>query len=208
MREVHHPHDAEDDREPQRHQPIDHARQQALGDGLREREEEVGGHSFFGARTSRSAFMRPGGPRSGQVRRLSFQPGIGKTSGAAAEATGITTVGLRLRFSTAAALMLTFWPLASNWIGPPMITCWSILVLRKASIRASGLVDLAVSQACAATSSPSKVKPALMSSWSLGNFAAWRFSSDWVIADFGSSHGTLEIRKSLYLPMVLKKSCS
>jgi hypothetical protein len=41
---------------------------------------------------------------------LSFQPGIGKTSGAAAESSGITTVGLRLRFSTAAALMLTFWP--------------------------------------------------------------------------------------------------
>ena len=120
----------------------------------------------------------------------------------------MTTVGLRFRFSTAAALMLTFWPLASNWIGPPTMTCWSILVLRRASIRASALVDLALSQACAATSRPSKVKPPLRSSWSLGNLARCRFSSAWVIADFGSSHGTLEIMKSPYLPMVLRKSCS
>src|SRR5690349_15081117 len=40
--------------------------------------------------------------------RLSVQPGIGKTSGAAPESSGSTTVGLRFRFSTAAALMLTF----------------------------------------------------------------------------------------------------
>ena len=54
------------------------------------------------------------GGRLRHVRRLSFQPGIGKTSAAAADSAGITTVGLRLRFSTAAALMLTFWPLASR----------------------------------------------------------------------------------------------
>ncbi len=104
--------------------------------------------------------------------------------------------------------MLTFWPLASNWIGPPMMTCWSILTLRSASISASGLVDLASSQACAAISMASKVKPPLMSSWSLGNRPAWCFSSDCVIGDLGSSHGTLEMWNSPYLPMVLRKSCS
>src|SRR5690348_10762101 len=142
------------------------------------------------------------------VRRLSFQPGSGKMSSAAADALGITTVGLRWRFWTAAALMETFWPLASNWIGPPTMTWWSILILRNASISASGLVDLASSQAWAAISMASKVKPPLRSSWSLGNFAACCFSSDCVIADLGSSHGTLEMWNSPYLPIVFRKSCS
>ena len=44
MREVDDAHDAEDHRQAERHQPVDHAGQQALGDGLREVEEEVGGH--------------------------------------------------------------------------------------------------------------------------------------------------------------------
>ena len=41
VREVDDAHDAEDHRQPERHQPVDQAGEQALGDCLREREKEV-----------------------------------------------------------------------------------------------------------------------------------------------------------------------
>src|SRR5471032_626351 len=186
MREIHHAHDAEDHRQAERHQAVDHAGQQPLGDRLCQREKEV----------------------LAQVRCLSFQPSCGKTSGATAASFGNTTVGERFRFCSTAMPMLTFWPLASNWIGPPIITCSSILTLRSASISTSDLVDLAASQALAAISSASKVKPASRSNWSLGNCATWCFSSDCVIADFGFIHGSIASRYSPYLPVVLMKSSS
>src|SRR5262249_657094 len=159
--------------------------QQSLADRLGEREEKVV-----------------------QVRRLSFQPGCGNVSCASAESLGSTTVGLRFRFCSAVPLILTFWPLASNSIGPPTITCSSILVLRSASISASGLVDCALSQACAAISSASKVKPASMSIWTPGNFAMSCFSSTFVMFGLRLSHGWIDSVYSLYLPMLLMKSCS
>ena len=46
VREVDDAHDAEDHRQAERHQPVDHAGEQAVDDGLGEIEEEVGGHQI------------------------------------------------------------------------------------------------------------------------------------------------------------------
>src|SRR5262249_19659659 len=65
-----------------------------------------------------------------------FQPGIGNTGLAIAAASGSTTVGTPPRFCSTIEAMVLHWPLASNSIGPPTITRFSILVARIASASA------------------------------------------------------------------------
>src|SRR5438128_2631278 len=94
--------------------------------------------------------------------RLS-QPGIGNTGGAAAFAAGNTTVGLPLRFCTAAERRSTFWPFSLNLMAPPTITRSVMLVALSASTSASGLVESARFAASAQISTASKEKPMLRS---------------------------------------------
>src|SRR6185312_382545 len=64
------------------------------------------------------------------------QGGTGKIGSSSALACGSTTVGLALRICSTAMLVSGFWPLASKWMGPPIITRLPILVAFSASTSA------------------------------------------------------------------------
>src|SRR5258708_38977631 len=91
------------------------------------------------------------------------QPGIGKTGCIDAASAGRVTTGLPSRFWTAAETCSGFWPFSSKWIGPPIITRFSILVVLSASTRACGAFDPARLAASAQIWMPSKEKPMLRS---------------------------------------------
>src|ERR1051326_1770591 len=105
--------------------------------------------------------------RSVAYARLS-QPGIGNTGAAAAFAAGSTTVGLPLRFCTAAERRSTFWPFSLNLMAPPTMTRSVMLVALSASTSASGFVEPARFAASAQMSTASKEKPMLRSKDSSG----------------------------------------
>ncbi len=104
--EVDDAHDAEDHRQAERHQAVDHAGQQSLGDRLGEREKEVGGHQVLSSRAKRrTSSPRADGMRSIATLRMTTRlksvacrssPAVGNTSGATADPGGNTTVGVAL----------------------------------------------------------------------------------------------------------------
>src|SRR5712671_4852293 len=104
MGEIDHTHDTENHRKSERHQPIDEAGEDALNHNA-----EING---------RGHYVRP------------CHGGIGSTGASVAAWAGHTTVGVRLRLCTAADGIPVFWPLASNRIGGPIITCLATAVER------------------------------------------------------------------------------
>src|SRR5262249_55558196 len=142
--EVDDPDHPEDHGEPERHQAVNRARQQA-GDEDVELEHQMRGTTLTrprsgGGRDPLRSQREGEGCLISDYARLS-QPGIGNTGGAAAFAVGSTTVGLPLRFCTAAERRSTFWPFSLNLMAPPIITRSVMFVALSASTSASGLVE-------------------------------------------------------------------
>ena len=172
--------DAEDDREAERHQPVDGAGQQPGDDdveigGQREAQTWHGGPlATMGPsdemRGARCGPLSRQGPRARGRRRLPPlpKPGIGKTASPRHSPAGST--GDRLAVAGSAPPPRSgpgSGPSRRNGSAPPIMTRFSILVCRSASTSASGLVEPARLSASAQISMPSKEKPTLRSKdWS------------------------------------------